>query len=171
MATTQRDHAVHSQAWNQDFNWEDPNWNGIDLTQPSPTCDGETLGESIRRVGNDFFDETQDLGSLGPNKATYAEAKDLMLAFPASAGIITTATTTGLQIRAAHEDPLSALMEAMEADNLAATGVDSFDAGRGAVHPIGDINPRYASLVGDSVGGAGGAVVGRVTTTTYGDDV
>lgn len=169
MVTSQRDHAVLAQGWQEPgFQWNNDDWNGIDLTRPSPTCDGETLGESIRRVGNDFFEETQDLNSLGPNKATYAEAKDLFAAFPESSDLINGATRAGMVIRSQHENPVQQMLEEMEQADLEARGIDEpVDAGRGAVHPIGDINPRYANLVGDVVGGAGSPVVGRVTSTDY----
>lgn len=166
MTTSQRDQAQLAQGWMADFNWADTDWNGIDLTVPSPTCDGETLGESIRRTANDFYVEVQEVDKLGPNKATSAEAQDILVLFPGSGELFNTAVSAGFDIRASHENPIQMMLEAIKSQ------AGRTDIGDDAAHhPVGDINPRYASLVvGDSGGSVGGPTLGRLTTKTYDGD-
>lgn len=122
------------------------NWqgtvNGYNLDVRSPTADNETLGQTICRLGGDFYRESQTLGSNGPNKATIQEAKDICVLYPEAKTWFNTAMNRGLDIRVETEDPVQQMFDAMQ--------------GHPAGHPIGDVNPRYANLVGDFISADGG---------------
>ena len=149
-----------SREWAGDTVWTGTH-DGINFDAPSPTHSDETVGQTICRLGCDYYREAAQPGTTsGPNPATFAEAKDLLQAIPGAKTWVNTAMTAGFDLKLKQEDPFQVLMEA----------IDAMDDGPAASHPVGDVNPRYANLVGDLVGDAGQAQMGRVTSTAYRDE-
>lgn len=68
-------------------------------TQPSPTKDGETLGQTVLRIGNDIHVEAATPGVGVPNRYVDAEAKDVMRSYPQANEVFTTAAKTGFDER------------------------------------------------------------------------
>lgn len=138
----------------------DETWVGVhgdlNFDLPSPTADGETLGQTIQRLGDDIYREIPQFKS-GPNLATKQECSDLAKVFPSATEWFNQAMNASMTYLLDHDDPFSLLLKIN----------DAADSDTISSHPVGDINPRYANLVGDIVSDTGSAQMGRVTSTTY----
>lgn len=159
-AGSQAELARISKDWAPGNNWQGTQ-NGVTLDVPSPTADNETLGQTIRRLGDDLYREIHQPGAAGPNRATLQECNDIQALYPEAAGWFNLAARTGAKDLAEHMDPISLMMAQLTSDpEMVAT------------HPVGDINPRYANLVGDQVASSslGGPQVGKFSSTSYSDN-
>lgn len=153
-------------AWAKDEKWTGIH-GGLNFDLPSPTADNETVGLTIRRLGDDLYREASSATAIAsqPNLATFRECEDLRRVFPDAMTWFNKAVEAGFEERQQHTDPMTAMLELL-----------TVEPGTRAQHPIGDINPRYAQYVSagvvDTLGGGsvGGPQIGRVSTSDYSDN-
>lgn len=126
---TNKHNEILSQWQPSGFNWT--SWHGIDLGVPSPTRDGETLGQSLQRVGNVLFTEVQQPGTSHADAAISKECADIQAAYGQVGQLFDTAVDRGLSIRSRVESPLATMMDTLN--------------GRLGVNTTGETNPMYGS--------------------------
>lgn len=95
------------------------NYQGINLDEPSPTADNETVGQTLCRIGCTLFTETQEPGTSGPADETAKEAQDLAAKYGRPVfEVLDSAITVGLT-KSLDGNPLSVLMSTIAGPHMA----------------------------------------------------